>query len=119
MTSTLPQRVGLFIATAALAYIPTNPLVRLEALLGLSPGPLERCLGIKNLFSGMTEGMHQLVNGELVRALEANILTPLVACAFVVWVITGARVRTRHHEYAAAILIIGLSAVVNIVHPLS
>lgn len=119
MTFTLAQRVGIFLATATLAYIPTNPLVRLEARLGLSPGPLERYLGVKNLFSGMTEGMHQLANGELVRALDANILTPLVACAFVAWVVTGARVRTRCHEYAAAVLIVGLSAVVNIVHPLS
>ncbi len=118
MTFTLPQRVGLLFATAALAYLPANPLVRLEAVLGLSPGPLERYLGVKNLFSGMTEGMHQLANGELGRALEANILTPLVACAFVAWVITGARIRTRRHEYAAAILVVGLSAIVNIVHPL-
>jgi hypothetical protein len=51
-----------------------NPLVRLEAVLGLSPSPLEKLFGVKGLFSGITEGMHRLVYGDVTGALAANIL---------------------------------------------
>jgi len=118
MIGTVAGRMGLLLATAALAYLPANPLVRAEALVGLSPGPLERHLGIKNLFSGMTEGMHQLVHGELGKALDANFLTPLVACALLAWAVTGVRLETRRHELLAAAGFIGLSLLVNLVHPL-
>lgn len=118
MIGTVAGRLGLLLATAALAWLPANPLVRAEALLGLSPGPLERYLGIKNLFSGMTEGMHQLVHGELGKALDANFLTPLVACALLAWAVTGVRLETRRHEILAAAGFVGLSMLVNLVHPL-
>lgn len=119
MTATLAGRTALLLAAAALAYLPANPLVRAQALLGLSPGPLERYLGIKNVFSGMTEGMHQLVHGELGKALEANFLTPLVAGALIAWAVTGVRLRTRRQEILAAAGFIALSALVNVVHPLA
>jgi len=118
MIKTAVGRATLVIAAAAIAYLPANPLVRAEAMLGLSPAPLERYLGIKSVFSGMTEGMHQLVHGELGKALAANFLTPLVACLVLAWVVTGAHIRTRHQERWAAALFIFLSALVNIVHPL-
>lgn len=118
MTGTVGGRLGLLLASAALAWLPANPLVRAEALLGLSPGPLERHLGIKNAFSGMTEGMHQLMHGELGKALDANFLTPLVACALIAWAVTGVRLATRRHEILAAAWFVGLSILVNIVHPL-
>jgi hypothetical protein len=98
--------------------LPANPLVRLEAVLGLSPAPLERYLGVKNVFSGMTEGMHQLVHGDLAKALQANILTPLIACAFLTWAATGWRITTRRHELWAGLLFVVLSALVNLLHPL-
>jgi len=103
---------------AALASLPANPLVRIEAIIGLSPAPLERYLGIKNVFSGMTEGMHRLVHGELARAMEVNVLTPLVALALIAWALTGFRLTTRRQECWAAVSFIGLSGLVNIVHPL-
>jgi hypothetical protein len=118
MIDTAAQRTGLLLVAAAAAYLPANPLVRLEAVLGLSPAPLERYLGIKSVFSGMTEGMHRLVHGELNKALEANILTPLVACVLLCWAVKGGRLTTRRQERCAALLFIGLSALVNIVHPL-
>jgi hypothetical protein len=118
MIKTVAQRTGVLLAVAAVAYLPANPLVRLEAVLGLSPAPLERYLGIKNVFSGMTEGMHQLIHGELGRALDANILTPLVVCALLFWAVTGVRVTTRQQEFWGGMLFVGLSALVNIAHPL-
>jgi hypothetical protein len=118
MINTVVQRTGVLLAIAGLAYLPANPLVRLEARLGLSPAPLERYLGIKNLFSGMTEGMHQLVHGELGKALAVNCLTPLVACVLLAWVIRGYRIRTRRHELWAGSVFVVFSALVNIVHPL-
>jgi len=117
MIDTAPRRAGLVLAAGALAALPANPLVRLEAVLGLSPAPLERYLGIKSVFSGMTEGMHRLVHGELARALDANCLTPLVALAVLYWAATGMRIRTRKQEYWAGAAFIGLSAMVNLVHP--
>lgn len=119
MIDTVAQRAAWFIAATAAAYLPSNPLVRLEAVLGLSPAPLERYLGIKSVFSGMTEGMHQLLHGELVRALKANLLTPVVAVALLFWVLKGWRISTRRQEACAAVLFIGLSVLVNIVHPLA
>jgi len=118
MIDTAAQRTGLLFAAAAVAYLPANPLVRLEAMLGLSPAPLERYLGIKSVFSGMTEGMHQFVHGELDKALDANFLTPLVACALLFWALKGGRLTTRRQECCAALLFAGLSALVNIAHPL-
>jgi len=117
MIKTVAQRTSALLVVAAVVYIPANPLVRLEAVLGLSPAPLERYLGIKNVFSGMTEGMHQLIHGELGKALNANILTPFVVCALLVWAVTGIHVTTRQQEVWAGLLFIGLSALVNIVHP--
>lgn len=117
MTKTPVQRFTLLLAAVCFAYIPNNPLVKAEALLGLSPAPLERYLGIKNLFSGMTEGMHQLAHGELARACEANVLTPFFASACVVWAITGGRIQTRRDECLVGVLVIVLSAIVNVVHP--
>ena len=60
------------------ASFENNLLVRLEAKLGLSPAPLERFLGVKNLFSGMTEGVHRLVLLDISGSFEANIFAPLV-----------------------------------------
>ena len=77
---------------ASLAH---NPLVRLEAMLGLSPAPLERFLGIKGPFSGMTEGMYRLVHGDLTGAIVANALTPFFALAASCSLIMGYRPRIQ------------------------
>ena len=66
---------GLLIGFIALT---NNPLVVLQARLGLSPAPLERYLGVKNIFSGMTEGVHQFVHFNFSLAVEANIFSPIV-----------------------------------------
>jgi len=58
------------------------------------------------------------VHGELGKALDANFLTPLVACALIAWAVTGVRLETRRHEILAAACFAGLSMLVNLVHPL-
>lgn len=53
-----------------------NSLVRLEALPGLSPAPLERHLGIRSLFCGMTEGAVRTLHGDIREAIRANAFRP-------------------------------------------
>jgi hypothetical protein len=98
-----------------IASTPNNPVVRLEAVVGLSPSPLEKLVGIKGPFSGMTEGMHQLARGRLVAAVEANVMTPFVAAAFVGCVLLGVRPRvtTRRSELGFFATVVMATILVN------
>lgn len=113
-------RLLLLGALAAFAALDHNPIVRLEARLGLSPSPLERLFGIRGFFSGMTEATHRLTQLDLIGAGQANILVfPVLAvavAAILLW--RWPRLRTRNQELAFfAIAVVG-TAINNIVPPL-
>jgi hypothetical protein len=93
-----------------------NPIVRLEAKLGLSPSPLERLFGVKGLFSGMTEGMYRLIHGDILGAMSANILTPFFAVVVSSCFIAGyrPRIETRGDEIVLFVSVVVLSVLVNI-----
>ena len=110
-------RLLLLGALAAFAAIDHNPLVRLEARLGLSPSPLERLFGIRGFFSGMTEATHRLTRLDLIGAGQANILVfpVLAAAAAAILLWRWPKLRTRKQELAFfAIAIVG-TAINNIV----
>jgi len=95
-----------------------NPVVRLEALLGLSPSPAERVLGVKTVFSGMTEGMHRLARCDVQGSLEANVFAPAMAVVLSYCAIRGRvpKISTTRQErwfFAAGVL---CSALVNVVN---
>jgi hypothetical protein len=110
-------RLLLLGALTAFASLDHNPLVRLQALLGLSPSPLERLFGIRGLFSGMTEATYRLTLLDVIGAGEANILVfPFLAAAtaaILLW--RWPRVRTRKHEYAVLAVAVAGTAINNIV----
>lgn len=104
-------------ALIAFARLDRNPLVRLEAWLGLSPAPLERYFGIRGPFSGMTEATYRLVHLDPAGSLRANVLTvPLLAVGC--WCLlrwTAPRLRTRGQEYAFLALTLAAVLVNNVV----
>jgi hypothetical protein len=108
----------LIVALLGFAYLDKNPVVRLEAFLGLSPSPIERFFGIKSLFSGMTEGVHQVARLNLVAAFKANIFSPLVIPTVVYFVLTWQvpKIDSKKKETIFFLGFIGLSIVVNILH---
>ena len=87
---------------AAFAALDNNPVVRLQAVIGLSPSPLERLFGIRGFFSGMTEATHRLTKLDLAGAAEANVLVfpflAAVAGAVLLW--HWPKLRTRGQEFA-------------------
>ncbi|MEA3013955.1 MAG: hypothetical protein QOD42_2500 [Sphingomonadales bacterium] len=92
MKATRPSiavRLLLLGALAAFGRLDENPLVRLEALLGLSPSPLERFVGIRGPFSGMTEASFQLLHLQIAAALRANVLVipilGMIGAAILCW----------------------------------
>ena len=111
-------RLGLIVLLGWFASVENNPVVRMEAKAGLSPAPLERFLGIKNFFSGMTEGAHRLAKFDFIGALEANIFTPfflgVIVIALLMWRVP--KIDTRAKEVVFFGGFIGLSVVVNLVH---
>jgi len=111
-------RLALILLVAMFASIDNNPVVKLEAVLGLSPSPIERIFGIKSLFSGMTEGVYQFVRMNFEASIKANIFSPLVipliAYAILAWRLP--KVNTRRQEYMFFGVFIMLSIVVNIVN---
>lgn len=102
---------------AGLAALDHNPIVRFEAVLGLSPSPLERLLGIRGFFSGMTEAAHRLTRLDLIGAAQANVLVfPFLggfAAALLLW--RWPKLRTRRQEYAAFAIAIAGTAMNNVV----
>jgi hypothetical protein len=110
-------RVSLLLAIALFAYIDNNPIVRLEAWLGLSPSPIERFFGVKSLFSGMTEGVNQFARLNLAASFNANPFAPLVLpfvsfCCLNWWFPV---IDSRRKEVAFFVLFVFLSLVVNFV----
>src|SRR6185503_9687830 len=112
----LALRVVLIALLAAFASLDRNPVVRLEAKLGLSPSPLERLFGIRGLFSGMTEATYQLVRLNLGRALAANILVVPVLGAILLCILLWIRPKldTRRREIAFFALVLGGIAINNV-----
>lgn len=111
-------RLVLIIIVAVFAAIDNNPVVKLEAVLGLSPSPIERLFGVKSLFSGMTEGVHQFVRMDFESSIKANIFSPLVIplISYVILAWRFPKLKTRRQEYMFFGVFIMLSFVVNIVN---
>lgn len=111
----LALRLCLIALLAAFASLDRNPVVRLEATLGLSPSPLER-LGIRGLFSGMTEATYQLVRLDFGKALAANILVvPVIgAIALCILLWTRPKLDTRRRELIFFALVLAGIAINNI-----
>lgn len=109
-------RLCLIALLAAFASLDHNPVVRLEAKLGLSPSMLERLFGIRGLFSGMTEATYQLVRLDLGRALAANILVVPVLGAFALCILlwTRPKLDTRRREMGFFALVLAGVAINNI-----
>ena len=109
-------RFCLIALLAAFAGLDRNPVVRLEAMLGLSPSPLERLFGIRGLFSGMTEASHQLVQLDVGRALAANILVIPMLATITLCILLWSRPRldTRGREIAFFVLVVAGIAINNV-----
>ena len=110
-------RLLLLGALAGFAALDHNPLVRLEAILGLSPSPLERLFGIRGFFSGMTEATYRLTRLDVIGAGQANILVfPVLAAAvtaILLW--RWPKIRTRGQEFAVFAAAVAGTAINNIV----
>jgi hypothetical protein len=104
-------------ALAAFAALDRNPVVWLEARLGLSPSPLERLFGIRGFFSGMTEATYRLTRLDLFGASRANILVypflAAVVAAILLW--RRPRLTTRKQELAFFAVAVAGTAINNIV----
>jgi len=100
------------------AYIEHNPLVRLEAILGLSPSPIERFFGLKSVFSGMTEGVHQFVKLDMMASMKANVFAPLVISIVTYYCLTwkAPKIDTKQKERLFFLGFIIFSVVVNILN---
>jgi hypothetical protein len=111
-------RFLLILMLAGFASMENNPVVKLEAMLGLSPSPIERLFGIKSLFSGMTEGVHQFVRMNLKLSIMSNLFAPFVMPIAIYCVLTWKipKIDTRKKEYIFFAIFIGLSVVINIVN---
>ena len=94
--------------------IARNPIVMLEARLGLSPSPLERIFGIEGPFSGMTEASHRLVYLDLEGALSANPLVLILWTAASIMLVTWRfpKMKRRSDEIMAFAIAI-LATIVN------
>ena len=109
-------RLLLFLLLLLFISIENNPLVRLEAIIGLSPSPIEKIFGVKSLLSGMTEGVHQMAFLNVQDALNANIFSPLVMPLLLLLFIRGKipKIKTRKHELVFFSSFIFLSILVNV-----
>ena len=109
-------RLLLFSLLLLFISIENNPLVRLEAIIGLSPSPIEKIFGVKSLLSGMTEGVHQMTFLNVQDALNANIFSPIVIPLLLLLFIRGKipKIKTRKHELVFFSSFIFLSVLVNV-----
>ena len=110
-------RLALVVLLGCFVAIENNPLVRLQAQLGLSPSPLERLFGVRGIFSGMTEASHQMVRLNFAESLQANVLAgpvlAAIAAAILAW--TAPAMTTRGREWAFFAVIVAGTAVNNFV----
>jgi hypothetical protein len=107
--------IGLLYLFASLEH---NPIIRLEAILGLSPSNIEKIFDVKSIFSGMSEGVYQLGQLDLQKAMEANFLTPFVLI-FILYSILSWRfpkLDSRKKEITFFGVIVVCSVLVNIVN---
>lgn len=81
-------RLCLLGALVAAASCERNPLVRMEALVGLSPAPLERFTGIRTVFSGMTAAAYDMTRLDFLAAVRSNVLSPVIAVICVVCIVS-------------------------------
>ena len=98
------------------ASIDNNPLVKFLAITGLSPSPLETIFGIKSLFSGMTEGLYQILHLNFNQAMKANIVSPIII-PFLLYFVIKSEVPKINNESTEAYFFCGfiiLSIFVNI-----
>lgn len=113
----LGARLLLLGGLTAFAALDHNPVVRLQALLGLSPSPLERLFGIRGFFSGMTEATHRLTTLDLAGAAVANVLVfpflVAVVAAILLW--RWPKLRTRGQEFAFFGIAVAGTAINNFV----
>ena len=109
-------RLLIVLLLVGFASIDNNPIVRLEAIIGLSPSPIERLFGVKSLFSGMTEGVYQFVHLNIKSSVKANVFSPFVIPIVTYGVLTWyvPKIDTRKKEYIFFSVFIGLSIIVNI-----
>ena len=109
-------RLFLFFLLLLFFSLENNPLVRLEAIIGLSPSPIEKIFGVKSLLSGMTEGVHQMAFLNVQDALNANIFSPIVIPLLLLLFIRGKipKIKTRIHELVFFSSFIFLSILVNV-----
>lgn len=114
----LAARISILIAAAAFCLLPLNPIIWLEAKLGLSPAPWERFTGIRTLFSGMSEAFHRLATGDVLGAFRANFLAPAFALSLVLSVLLWRwpTLTRRREELLFFALAIIASVAVNVVH---
>ena len=105
---------------AVLASLDRNPLVLLEAKLGLSPSPLERFFKIRGFFSGMTEAAHRLSRLDFVGAAQANLLVYPTIAAFALMILTwrAPKLRTRTQEFSFFEMVVAGTALNNVLPPL-
>mgnify|MGYP001322178336 CR=1 FL=1 len=98
------------------ASIDNNPLVKFLAITGLSPSPLETIFGIKSLFSGMTEGLYQILHLNFNQAMKANIFSPIII-PFLLYLVIKNEVPKMNNRATEALFFCGfiiLSIFVNI-----
>ena len=109
-------RLALLAFLCWFARLEHNPIVYLEARLGLSPSPLERLFGIRGIFSGMTEATHRLSLLDPIGAMEANVLVvPIlgsIGAAIAYWKFP--RLDTRRREVAFFGLAVAGTAINNL-----
>lgn len=100
------------------AFIDHNPIVRLEAIIGLSPSPIERFFGVKSLFSGITEGVYQFVRMNFIESLKANVFAPLVIPIIAYYSLTWRfpKINTKNKEIIFFLGFVSLSLIVNLLN---
>jgi len=106
----------LLVAFLLFASLDNNPVVRLLAISGLSPSPIEKIFGVKSLFSGMTEGLYQVLHLNLNQALKANIFSPFVIPCLLLLVFKRDlfKIKNTNTEFLFFIGFISLSILVNV-----
>ncbi|MDC2989387.1 DUF2752 domain-containing protein [Gammaproteobacteria bacterium] len=84
-------------------------------MLGLSPSPIEKIFGVKSLFSGMTEGVYQILNFDIAQAVAANVLSPIIIPLALIYTIRGSvpKIDTKSKELIFFSSLIFLSLIVN------
>ncbi|WP_439526072.1 DUF2752 domain-containing protein [Roseovarius mucosus] len=80
----LVERGLILVAAISFCSLARNPIVYLQASLGLSPAPLERLTGFKTVFSGMSEAFHRMATGDFWGAFSANFLAPPFAMSLII-----------------------------------